>query len=46
MAANMMMTDFWNTAPCSLVQVDQRFEGVYCLHHHGGRPHDGNRKHL
>jgi hypothetical protein len=27
------MTAFWNTAPCSLVQVDRRFRGAYCLHH-------------
>jgi hypothetical protein len=27
------MTAFWNTAPCSLTAVEQRFRGVYCLHH-------------
>jgi hypothetical protein len=23
---------FWDTAPCSLVEVDRRFRGEYCLH--------------
>jgi hypothetical protein len=27
------MTVFWNTAPCSLVEVYRRFWGAYCLHH-------------
>jgi hypothetical protein len=26
---------FWDVAPCSLVQVYQRFRGAYCLHHQG-----------
>jgi hypothetical protein len=26
---------FWNVAPCSQVDVDRRFRGVYCLHHQG-----------
>jgi hypothetical protein len=26
------MTAFWDTAPCSLVEVDRRFRGAYCLH--------------
>jgi hypothetical protein len=30
------MTVFWDIAPCSLVKVDRRFRGVYCLHHQGG----------
>jgi hypothetical protein len=24
---------FWDVAPCSHVDVDQRFIGAYCLHH-------------
>jgi hypothetical protein len=32
-AASMKMTAFWNTAPFSLVGVDQHFRGVQCLHH-------------
>jgi hypothetical protein len=28
------MTAFWDIAPCSLVEVDRRFTGTYCLHHH------------
>jgi hypothetical protein len=29
------MTTFWDKAPCSLAEVDQRFRGEYCLHHQG-----------
>jgi hypothetical protein len=29
----MKMTSFWDTAPCSIIDVDQRFRGVYCIHH-------------
>jgi hypothetical protein len=29
------MTVYWDTAPCSLVEVDRRFRGVYCLHYQG-----------
>jgi hypothetical protein len=28
------MTAFWDTASCSLVEVDRRFRGTYCLHHY------------
>jgi hypothetical protein len=31
------MTVFWVVAPCSLVEVHQRFRGSCCLHHHGGK---------
>jgi hypothetical protein len=31
----MKMIAFWYTAPGSLYEVDQRFRGVYCLHHQG-----------
>jgi hypothetical protein len=24
---------FWDVAPCSHAEVDQRFRGAYCLHH-------------
>jgi hypothetical protein len=27
------MTTLWNTAPCSLTEVDQCFRGAYCLNH-------------
>jgi hypothetical protein len=27
------MTAFWSIAPCSLVEVDRRFRGAYCLHY-------------
>jgi hypothetical protein len=26
---------FWDIAPCSLVEVDQRFRGAYCLYNQG-----------
>jgi hypothetical protein len=29
----MKMTDFWDTAPCSLVEIHRCFRGAYCLHH-------------
>jgi hypothetical protein len=29
------MAVVWDTSPCSLVEVDQRFSGAYCLHHQG-----------
>jgi hypothetical protein len=29
----MKMVVFWDDSPCSLVEIDQRFRGSYCLHH-------------
>jgi hypothetical protein len=29
------MAVFWVVAPCSLVEVYQRFRGPYCLHNQG-----------
>jgi hypothetical protein len=44
-ASSMKITAFWDVAPCSLVRVDRRFGGAYCLHHEGDecpdRPDDG-----
>jgi hypothetical protein len=34
-AASMKMTAFWDTPPCSLVEVDRHFSGAYCLNHLG-----------
>jgi hypothetical protein len=34
----MKMPAFWAVAPCSLVEVDRRFRGAYCLLQH--RPED------
>jgi hypothetical protein len=34
-ATGMKMTTFWDIAPCSLVEVNRRFIGPYCLHHQG-----------
>jgi hypothetical protein len=42
MAASMKMADFWVVAPCSLVEVYQRFRGPCCLHHQGNRLDDGD----
>jgi hypothetical protein len=36
--ASVKMTAFWDIAPCSLVDVDRRFRGAYCLHHQSN-PH-------
>jgi hypothetical protein len=30
---NLKMRVFWDIAPCSLVGVDRRFRGVYCLYY-------------
>jgi hypothetical protein len=35
----MYLTLPWNIAPCSLVEIDRRFRGSYCLHYQG--PDDG-----
>jgi hypothetical protein len=29
----MKMTVFWDVVPCSLLEIDRRFRGAYCLHH-------------
>jgi hypothetical protein len=29
----MKMRTLWDVAPCSLVGLDRRFRGAYCLHH-------------
>jgi hypothetical protein len=34
-AARIKITGVWNVAPGSLVEVDRRFRGAYCLHHQG-----------
>jgi hypothetical protein len=33
----MKIAVFWVVAPCSLVEVYQRFRGPCCLHHQGDR---------
>jgi hypothetical protein len=43
----MKVTAFWDMALCSLVEVDRRFRGAYCLHRQGDhRPDYGGSKHL
>jgi hypothetical protein len=37
-AVRTKMAAFWVVAPCSLVEVHQRFRGPCCLHHQGDRP--------
>jgi hypothetical protein len=34
-AASVKMTAVWDIASCSLVEVDRRFRGTYCLHRQG-----------
>jgi hypothetical protein len=34
-AVSVKMTAFWDIAPRSLVEVNRRFRGAYCLHHQG-----------
>lgn len=31
----MEITDFWEVAPCSVVDFDRQFSGHYCLHQQG-----------
>jgi hypothetical protein len=31
------MTDMYDIASCSLVEVDGRFRGAYCLHYHSDK---------
>jgi hypothetical protein len=31
----MKMAVFWDVMPCSLVEIDRRFRGAFCLHHQG-----------
>jgi hypothetical protein len=38
------MAVFWVVAPCSLVEVYQRFRGPSCLHHQGDRPDQTTRR--
>jgi hypothetical protein len=33
--ASMKMAVLWDVAPRSLVEIDRRFRGAYCLHHQG-----------
>jgi hypothetical protein len=42
----MKMAVFWVVAPCSLVEVYQRFRGPCCLHRLTHRPDDGGSKDL
>jgi hypothetical protein len=30
-----LFTVFWDVVPCSQIDVERRFRGAYCLHHHG-----------
>jgi hypothetical protein len=34
-AASIKVIAFWDIAQCSLVEIDLRFRGGYCLHHQG-----------
>jgi hypothetical protein len=43
MKMNMKFRVFWDVAQCSHVEVDLRFRGAYCFHHH---PDDGDSTHL
>jgi hypothetical protein len=41
-AASMKMTALRDITPSSLIEVNRRFRGAYCLHHHrldGGSTH-------
>jgi hypothetical protein len=32
------MSVFWGVVPCSLVEINGRFRGAYCLHQRGDSP--------
>jgi hypothetical protein len=34
-AASVKVAIFWDIAPSSLVEIDRRFRGAYCLHRQG-----------
>jgi hypothetical protein len=38
-ALSMKMTVFWDIAPCSLMEIAQRFSGAYCPSDDGGSKH-------
>jgi hypothetical protein len=43
LVTSMKIAVFWVVAPCSLVEVYQRFRGPCCLHHQGdSQPEDSN----
>jgi hypothetical protein len=37
------MTDFWDIAKCSAVEIDRRFRGAYYLHYQVNSPYDAAR---
>jgi hypothetical protein len=43
-AINMIV--FWDVASCSLVEIDRRFRGAYCLHHQDDYDDDGGSRYL
>jgi hypothetical protein len=47
-AVSTKMAVFWVVAPCSLVEIYQRFRGPCCLHNQGpdNRPDDGGSRDL
>jgi hypothetical protein len=46
-AAAMKFRVFWDILPRSQADVDRRFRGAYCLHHHCyDRPYEGGSTHL
>jgi hypothetical protein len=42
---NMKMVLFCDVAPCSLVEIYQRFIGAYFLHHYHYIPNDAGSRH-
>jgi hypothetical protein len=38
----MKMIVFWDVVPCSLVEVNRRYTGTYCLHHEGDHDDEGS----
>jgi hypothetical protein len=46
MAASKKIAVIWDVVPCSLIEIDGRFRGSYCLSHQGRCPHGGDSKYL
>lgn len=43
---SLAITAFLDTAPCTLIEADRRFRGVFFRHHQADDPDDGGITHL
>jgi hypothetical protein len=40
------MAVFWDVAPCSMMEIDRRFRGAYCLHHLDDESYQTGRRNI